>query len=498
MARLACVNAPNLALQLLLKRHPEWNTHPVAVVTKESPFAAILSVNRRARSAGILPGMRYAAGLSLASGLRAGPISRWEIEEGVTTLTQFLQGFSPEVEPSRKEAGIFWLDIRGLTPLYSSLDRWIGNMAHALAQEGIHIVVAAGYTRFGSYAAAKTAQQTVLFASEREEREAAMNASIEILTLKSDLLERLKKLGLSTVGSFLRLPSGGVRRRFGEEAEKLHHFAAGELAMPLQPVEARGELKISKRLLVPENDWSRLLFHMEECLDCLLPEAETRQELVTEIHLTLIQEDASPRYERLRPAAPTLDRSLILELIHLRLRACRFASGIEGLALSLSRITASNAQLELFRKRPHRDLAAGARAFARLRAYWGAAAIQRVRLAEAHLPERSFSWENMDRPVLPTPMIQHRRIMMRRLYNEPLSLSKRQEGRPSGTLEKTAPETLKRSRIRTLTGPYVVSGHWWAENFYREYYYGESAGGDLQWIYYDRLARNWMLSGFIE
>ncbi|MFB3820091.1 MAG: DNA polymerase Y family protein, partial [Candidatus Methylomirabilales bacterium] len=71
MDRLACIDLPAFPLQLLLQDHPEWRGLPAAVVAEDKPQAALLWVNEHARRAGILPGQRYAAALSLALDLRA-------------------------------------------------------------------------------------------------------------------------------------------------------------------------------------------------------------------------------------------------------------------------------------------------------------------------------------------------------------------------------------------------------------------------------------------
>jgi protein ImuB len=83
LPRWACVNVPALPLQRLLQRHPTWRDAPVAVVTEDRPQGVITWVNGPARRAGIVPGMRYATGLSLAATLRAGVLSPAEIRASV-------------------------------------------------------------------------------------------------------------------------------------------------------------------------------------------------------------------------------------------------------------------------------------------------------------------------------------------------------------------------------------------------------------------------------
>ena len=79
--RLACVDLPALALQLLLQRHPEWRAYPAAVVAEDKPQGLILQINERARRCGVLSGLRYAAAFSLARGLRAGEVVKLELND---------------------------------------------------------------------------------------------------------------------------------------------------------------------------------------------------------------------------------------------------------------------------------------------------------------------------------------------------------------------------------------------------------------------------------
>ena len=98
MDRLACVDIPELPLQLLLRRQPQWHRYAVAVVDRDKPQGRILWLNESARRRGILPGMRYAAALSLSSDLRAAEVSPGEIEHAVESVTRLLQEFTPGIE----------------------------------------------------------------------------------------------------------------------------------------------------------------------------------------------------------------------------------------------------------------------------------------------------------------------------------------------------------------------------------------------------------------
>src|SRR5215472_13632147 len=205
--RLGCVDLPAFPLQLLLKRHPEWTAYPAAVVAENKPQSLILWVNEKARQLGVLPGLRYAAALSLASGLRAAEVSAAEIEKAVVELTRRLMRFTPEVEPSAQEPGVFWLNGKGLKSLYSSPRNWAQAVQTSVEADAFRTTVVIGFTRFGTYAVARAAKGIVVFRDPAEERHAAQKVPLDRLDLDPDFRDTLFKLGIKTVGDLLSLPA---------------------------------------------------------------------------------------------------------------------------------------------------------------------------------------------------------------------------------------------------------------------------------------------------
>src|SRR5690349_7584590 len=104
---IACVDLPDLAMQLLLRDHPAWQRSPVAVVDGTRPQSPILVVNAIARRAGVLPGMRYGSARNLVADLRAAAVPADRLEALVDVLATALQTFSPRVEPSFRSPGVF-------------------------------------------------------------------------------------------------------------------------------------------------------------------------------------------------------------------------------------------------------------------------------------------------------------------------------------------------------------------------------------------------------
>jgi len=153
--RTACIDLPAFPLQLLLRKHPDWRLHPAAIVAADTPQATILWINEKARAAGIRTGMRYAAGLSLASGLRAAVVTQNEIDDEIAQLAELLRRFTPGVEPGKDEPGVFWLDAKGLLRLFGSLSEWASSLHAELVRAGFVASLAVGFDRFAVYAVAK-------------------------------------------------------------------------------------------------------------------------------------------------------------------------------------------------------------------------------------------------------------------------------------------------------------------------------------------------------
>jgi protein ImuB len=493
--RLACVDVPALPLQLLLQEHPEWRDQPAAVTAEDRPQARLLWVNERARRSRILPGQTYAAALSLNKDLRAGTIAPSVLAAGVERLTERLRRFTPGVEPAGSRPGVFWLDAGGLERLFESLLRWAEQVRASLREAGFTATVVAGFTRFGTYAVARSSTVTTVFADPSEERHAARRVELDRLDLPPDVRDALARLGVKTVGEFLRLPPGGLLRRFGREAYELHRLAAGERWTPLQPQEEPRHFERRLELPAPDHDAERLLFVMKPLLDSLLAELAGSRLALSALRLHLLLDDKTRVLERLRPAAPTLDGPQLLGLARLRLESVRLTAGVVELTLAADAVPATVEQLRLFAPVAARDLGAVGRAFARLRAELGEGAVVRARLVEAHLPGARFAWEPMEAAVVPEPRSVRPRPLVRRIYASPLALPPRPRQEPDGWLLKG----VGHGPVAHLRGPYLVSGGWWSgSGVHREYYFAEMKNGDLFWIYYDRRRRRWLLEGRVE
>ncbi|MFN2376798.1 MAG: hypothetical protein ABR538_09690, partial [Candidatus Binatia bacterium] len=367
---------------------------------------------------------------------------------GLAVITEVLRAFTPHVEPSAEEAGVFWLDAGGLGGLYADLGAWGRAVLRALRAKGFEGRLVAGFTRFGTYALARGmapgrgrggARGLLVCESEEEERRFVRDVRLERLGLAPALLGALARLGVHTVGAFAALPADGIRRRFArfgrveDEAWRLHRRARGEAFDPLVPLAAPVSLVRSLLLDDPVGDTGIVLFVVRRLLAELIAVLAARDEAVrgvrVRLHRNLRRDGPSIGFE-VQAAEATLEEAVLTDLVRLRLETLvRREIGGASSVLSILEIeveveaaAAGHEQLRLFRERTRRDLGAAARAMARVCAELGEGSVVRAVLRQGHLPEAGYRWEAAESVAAPSPRLVLTRPLVRRIYEQPVAL----------------------------------------------------------------------------
>jgi protein ImuB len=475
-------------MQLLLRAHPDWRRHPTVVVAQDLPQSPVLWVNALAREAGVLPGFRYASALTLAPGLRAGVMPDIEITRAVDAVAELLRRFSPDVEPARDEPGVFWMDASGLGRLHASLHAWAQMIRDGLSRTGFDTSVVVGFTRFGTYAVVRMTRGTRVLIDPDEERGVGRGVALRHLHLPPETLDALERLGVRIVDDVLRLPAGGLRERFGPAVERLHRLASGDLWTPLLPEPAMEPVRRHLVLEAPEADAQRLLFVVKQLLHPLLAGLASRGQALATLALRLRPGRGAWSFEVICPAAPTLDAVRLADLVRLRLETMRVNAGITEVVLEAGGVPAAPEQLAVLPAAgPARDLEAGTRALDRLRARYGDNAVTCGVLRKGHLPEARFGWEPAIRLRAPRPRVVEPRPLVRRILERPVPLG-----------EDLQPSNSRTLRPGAIGGPYIVSGGWWVRETHRTYYFMEGPHGELWWVFYDGVRRQWYLHGRVE
>lgn len=510
--RAACIDVPALPLQLLLRREPTWVHAAVVVVADDRPQAPVLWSNEIARRSKIRPGISYAAAQSLDAHVRAGVVPPEQIDATIEDIVGKLSRFSPRIQAARRPTtpkeevegapGVFWIDPSGMVPLFTSFEHWAHEIRRTLNDMQLQACVVVGFHRFRCYAIARVSKGVSIIDDPRKERRLARAVPLHRLSLPAKARSGFDRLEVNTLGELHALPLADLRARFGEAAAHLHKCASDGWA-PMQPRALVDPVRVTKQIEPPDHDRTRLLFLIKTMLHDLMVELASRSQAMTVLHLRLHLDHAELHEERLEPARPTLDEPMIVDLVRLRLDAITLAAAVEEIELELHGVEAPPGQLALFRTQARRDLDAAGRAIARLRAWLGPDAVTRGQVRDAHLPEARFFWEPIssigfarpevvgppsplppESPEAPLPLV-------RRLLPRPQRLPSPPRHEPEGWLGHRGP-------VRSIRGPYRVSGGWWVRTVERDYYFVQTQAGEILWVFYDRVRRSWYLQGWVD
>ena len=494
--RVACVDLRALPLQILLHDRPEWRRYPAAVVAEDRPDSPLILVSPLAERARLRPGMRYGVARDLVPSLRAAPVSDERVKKTVDELTVALATFSPRVEPDVERPGTFYVDPNGLHRIYGGFRSWADAVYQYLRGRRYESAVVVGFERFEAFAVARSHTGIEVIGSRSEGRTKVAEVRLASLGVSPDLLRNLALLDVHTLGDLLTLPGDALHARYGAEASRLHALAGGP-QMPLQPRRFEEPVRVEAEIDPPDADHARLLFALKGALHTLITQVTARCETLSALSIELRLE-TPPRTrskvhrERIEPAAPTRDALSLLDLVRLRLSDLALEAPVEAIAVQAETAPPSGEQLALFRFEQKRDLRAGDRALARVRAAFGPRSVTKARLRDAHLPEAGFSWDAMEK----MPNVTAKKDagvstppLVRRVLPRPKPLPSRQGEPYVGDGDRA---------LLRLYGPYRVSGGWWVRTVERDYYYGETGRGDLLWLYYDRPRKRWFLQGAVD
>lgn len=500
--RLACIELPSFALQLLLRRPGQDLQVPWSVVNREDASGEVCAVNRAAWAAGVRPGMRVSAAMSLCSGLRTGVVPAEELTTVTAQLQEGLRTFSPYVQGHGRRPGVFWLDASGLNRLFGGARSWAIRLTLWLQQQGWRATIVVGFSRFATHAIACRGGGPWLLDSPADEARALGLVPLERLGLPLVQLELMRDLGLSTLGDLALMSGAEVRRRFGAEVLAIWQQATRSDEVPVQddaplpPVACRLDDLDERR-----PDVMRLLWLVEQQLDALLRALDDRGQHASALQITLHMDNRTTQDASVRMAQPTLSRAVILDLVRLRLEAVHLTSGVQAMHLQLDGTETLRQQAQLWNAAAgqgggtiRRDLDAAARAMARIAAEFGSESVGVMEQHEGHLPEAQVRFKPVTHVHAPHPSREPTLSLVRRILAAPVSLPHRGGHEPDGWLV----AGMDAGPVVYCAGPYVISGGWWQREVHRDYYYAETRRGDLLWIYYDRRQRAWFQHGVVH
>ncbi len=453
----ACIHATEFPVQALLRLRPELRDCPCLVMEGDPPLQQVCSLNRKARTLGMVCGMTQVE-VDTFSGVTA--LQRSRSEEAITkaALLECAGGFSPRVEDrSDNSAFLAVIDIAGTKALFGTPETLVQNLLARVRSIGITASAAVNDNFHAAVSLAKgISPQTVKVVSTGEECAALASLPLTVLDLTEEQAETFSLWGIHTLGTLGALPEKELIARMGQPGKRLRQMARGELPHLFQPMEPAFTLTERMELENPVEILDALLFVVNLMLDQLIRRATARVLALASVTITLTLEGGATHSRSVRPALPTSDRQLWLKLLHLDLEAHPPQAAILAVALDAEPGSTGKVQLGLFSPQlpePSRlDVT-----LARIRAIVGDENVGRAVLTDTHRLDgfrmESFTVPSAEPSEMPTAPL---RPAMRRLRPAESAFVTVQNERPKSFAFRD-----RRYAVEQTYGPWLTGGDWW-------------------------------------
>jgi len=351
----ACICVREFPAQAMLRLRPELRAGACAVMAGDPPLEQVCSLNRKARTRGLVRGMTK---VEVETFEQITVLKRSPAEEAAAAgaLLECAGSFSPRVEacPSNGVGvgDVFEcvIDIVGTEKLFGPAEAMAHKLHSAIRKLGFSACIAVNSQFHAAVIAARglAACNPVKVIPAGMEKDALSDLPLSVLDLSPEQAETFTLWGIRTLGMLAELPQKGLIARMGQAGKRLHELACGTRPHLFQAVEPVFTLSEHMEFDSPVEMLDALLFIVNTMLQQLILRAAARALSLASVSITLKLEGGAAHTRTVRPALPTTDRQLWLKLLHIDLEAHPPQSAVTSLTVNADPGRTSKVQLGLF------------------------------------------------------------------------------------------------------------------------------------------------------
>ncbi len=494
MARYVYIAFPHLLAEYTMRKNPGFRGMPLAWASPDRGRMVIDSVSSDAHRKGIRAGMVLADCQALYPELQMVETETGRKEKLLRALAQWCIGYTPFV--AIDEEGLI-LDADGCTHLWKGERSYLEHIRDRLAAYGYTVRIAMADTIGMAWAMAHFGKPLHIIAPGRQ-RETLRQLPAAALRLDPDVLERLRKLGLHHIVSFMDMPRSVLRRRFGTSLSFRLDQALGhevEWVIPIVPIEPYQERIYSTEPIATATGISIAL---EQLLSQLCTRLRAESAGLRHAVLKAYRVDGDIQQIEIGTGQPSCDPVHLFGLFAHKIAKLEPALGFEVFVLEAPKVE------PLIAEQPTMWAVSGtndkkiAELLDRITARSGPGQVRRYLPVEHHWPETSVKeatplWEkpsaswrkDQPRPVVLLPCPQAIEVTAALPDNPPMLFRYKN----------------KVHAISKSDGPERIEQPWWcADGLYRDYYCVEDDQGARYWVFrsgpYEKGQPQWFLHGY--
>jgi protein ImuB len=487
---------PHLYTDWLASRKPELKNIPFVVVAPSHGKMIIRAVNHLAAQHGIHVHMALADARAIYTGLQSFDELPTLTNKLLKRIAAWCIRFTPVASVDNHDGII--LEATGCAHLWGGEQNYLADILQRLHAKGYAIKAAIAGTIGTAWAMARFGDDTIV--QKHKHADALLSLPPQALRLEPETVERLHKLGLHQISTFISMPRTALRRRFGNHILTRLNQALGieeEFIQPIFPVEAYEE---RWPCLEPICTRTGIEIALKNLLQSLCTRLQKEAKGSRELIFKGFRIDNKEVAITITTNAPSNNPNHLFHLLEIKLALIEPGLGIELFILHANKVEEHSAsQQQLFKNNAVANNILLAELIDRLSVKIGAENIHRYLPAEHHWPERSFTkavslteqpatqWRN-DKPrpiqLLPQP----ERIEVTAPVPDYPPMHFRYKG--------------KLHKVIRADGPERIEQEWWLQQGqHRDYYTIEDEAGCRYWLFrsghYDvNKTYQWYLHGF--
>ncbi|MCD0488874.1 DNA polymerase Y family protein [Pedobacter sp. MC2016-14] len=486
-----------LTTDWLTLRRPELQNQPFVFSVAERGKKVISGVNPVAAAQGLRPGLPLADAETFVPHLQVFEEKPGREANLLKALGEWCIRYAPVVALDAPD-GLF-LDISGCTHLWGGEEAYLKEINTKFKSKGYQVRVAIADTIGAAWAIAHFGTLNAIIES-GEQANALLPLAPAALRLEAATLQRLHKLGLHQVRSFIGMPKSVLRRRFGDGLILRLAQALGRETEVLVPLQV--PLPYQERLpsMEPIRTATGIEIAIRRLLEGICSRLKEEGKGLRTAVLTCYRVDGKVIEVNIGTNAPSHHAEHLFKLFQLKISSIRPALGIELFLLDAPKVEALSVPQEaLWSDEPGLNNQQVTELLDRFTVKLGAEVVRRYLPDEHYWPEHSIKPAGSVLEQLTSSWQRHKL--------RPTQLLANPEQIEVAAPVPDYPPMLFRYKgqvhyIKKADGPERIEREWWLDSgAHRDYYSVEDEEGKRYWLfrlghYTGDKSQNWFIHGY--
>jgi protein ImuB len=487
----------HLKTDWMIIRRPQLKEVPFVLAFPDHGRMRITEVSAAAKTKGIYAGMVVADAKVILPDVQVFDDIPGLADKLLTRLCIWCIRYTP-ITAVDAPTGLI-LDVSGCAHLWGSEETYLKEIANKLKGLGYHVRAAMADTIGAAWAVCHYGKIKAII-KPGEQAEALMLLPPAALRLETDVLERLQKLGLYRISSFIGMQRSALRRRFGQHLLSRLNQALGkqeEFIQPLEPIEPYEE-----RLpcLEPIQTSTGIEIALQRLLETLCTRLQQEGKGLRNTSFTGYRVDDKIEQIKISTNHPSNNWQHLFKLFELKIATIEPAFGIELFTLAASKVEdITPAQETFWATKSNLESKEVAELLDHLESKFGNNIIHRYFPDEHHLPERSIKLANSLKEKSTTSWRTDKLRPIQLLNNpQPVEVTAPVPDYPPMHFRYNG----KLHKVQKADACERIEPEWWLDGgSHRDYYIVEDEEGKRYWLF--RLGHykadkipSWFIHGF--